>query len=154
MSTPSAASTSLAPDAELAPRLPCFTTGTPAAAATMEAIDEMLSTAPYGSPPVPTMSSAIGSTGSFSALASTASRKPTISSTVSPFARRATSIPASWAEVASPAITSPMAHSASPMDRSRPSTSADRMLGQVCSVGMGRILTRTARLAARKRIGR
>ncbi len=43
---PSAARTSDAPDAELAPRLPCLTTGIPEAAAITDAIEEMLSTAP------------------------------------------------------------------------------------------------------------
>ena len=62
-SSPSAASTSEEPDAELAARLPCLMTGTPDAAATIEAIVETF-TVPNRSPPVPTMSSAIGSTGS------------------------------------------------------------------------------------------
>ena len=49
------ASTSLEPDAELAALLPCLTTFAPAAAATTEAIVEML-TVLNRSPPVPTMS--------------------------------------------------------------------------------------------------
>ena len=55
--TPSACSTSEAPDFDDSARLPCLATGTPAAATTIEAAVEMLSvSAP--SPPVPTMSMA------------------------------------------------------------------------------------------------
>jgi hypothetical protein len=64
-------------------------TGTPVAATTIDAIVETL-TVPKRSPPVPTMSTAMDGTGSGTACARTASRNPTISSTVSPLARRAT----------------------------------------------------------------
>ena len=120
-----------------------------------EAIEEMFSTAPYGSPPVPTMSSTMGSTASGWESASTASRKPTISSTVSPLTRNATSSPAIWADVASPAITERIAQDASSIERSRPSTRVPRMLAQLCSRVMtgnssdatatGRVNAKTAR---------
>ena len=55
--TPSASSTSAAPQAEDAARLPCLTTRAPAAAATTAAIVEML-TVLDRSPPEPTMSTA------------------------------------------------------------------------------------------------
>ena len=97
------------PDAELAALLPCLTTGTPDAAATTAAIVEML-TVPKRSPPVPTMSSTSGSTGSGSAASRIASRKPTISSTVSPLARRATRNPASCEGVAAPDMIWRIAH--------------------------------------------
>jgi hypothetical protein len=45
-STPSAVSTSDAPEDELAARFPCLTTGTPADAAMTDATEEMFSTAP------------------------------------------------------------------------------------------------------------
>ena len=55
MRTPSASRVSAPPDSDDAARLPCFTTGTPAAATTMDAIVERLTVfAP--SPPVPTTS--------------------------------------------------------------------------------------------------
>ena len=60
-------STSEAPEAELAARLPCLTTGTPDAAATIAAMVETF-TVPKRSPPVPTMSSDVGSTRSGSGV--------------------------------------------------------------------------------------
>ena len=68
-------------------------------AATIDAIVDTF-TVPKRSPPVPTMSSAIGSTASGSACSRMASRKPTISSTVSPLTRSATRNPASCASPA------------------------------------------------------
>ncbi len=129
--TPSTESTSDAPDEELAARLPCLTTGTPAAAAITDAADEMFRTAPKGSPPVPTMSSARESTSSGTAFSRTASRKPTISSTVSPLNRRATRSPAICADVAAPLTTSRMAQVDSATDRSFPSSIELSTEGQV-----------------------
>ena len=134
-STPSAASTSEEPDAEEAARLPCFTTWAPAAAATIDDMVETL-TVPKRSPPVPTMSRAIGSTASGWAFARMASRNPTISSTVSPLARKATRKAPSCDGVARPAMTSSMAQEASAMERSAPASSCVRTAGQVSSVGM------------------
>ena len=57
MATPSASSTSAAPLADDAARLPCLTTGTPAAATTTAAIVEMFTVCAW-SPPVPTTSTA------------------------------------------------------------------------------------------------
>ena len=54
--TPNASSTSAAPDFEDAARFPCFATGIPAAAITMEEVVEMLKELDP-SPPVPTISS-------------------------------------------------------------------------------------------------
>ena len=59
---PSPSRTSAEPQEEEAARLPCLTTGTPAPAATIAAIVEML-TVRERSPPVPTMSTARPSTG-------------------------------------------------------------------------------------------
>ena len=56
MLTPSASSTSAAPDLEEAALFPCFATGTPPAAMTSEAVVEMLKELDP-SPPVPTISS-------------------------------------------------------------------------------------------------
>ena len=136
-SRPRAASTSDDPDDELAARLPCLITGTPDAAATTDAMVDTF-TVPNRSPPVPTMSSAIGSTGSGTACSSTASRKPTISSTVSPFTRSAMRNPASCAWVTVPVMTCSMHHAASDTLRSSPSSSEEMMVGQVCSAGMHR----------------
>ena len=55
ITTPSASSTSAAPHADEAARLPCLTIGTPAEAATMVAIVETF-TVCAPSPPVPTRS--------------------------------------------------------------------------------------------------
>ncbi|BBX96906.1 hypothetical protein MLAC_22000 [Mycobacterium lacus] len=55
MRTPSASSVSAPPDSDDAARLPCLTTGTPAAATTIAAMVDRL-TVLTPSPPVPTMS--------------------------------------------------------------------------------------------------
>ena len=86
--TPSASSTSAEPEEEDAARLPCLTTRTPAAAATIAAIVEML-TVWARSPPVPTMSRLGPATSIRLAWASIVSARPRISSTVSPLARSA-----------------------------------------------------------------
>ncbi len=128
-SSPRAASTSLEPDFDELARLPCLTTGTPAAAMTIAAIVETF-TVPTTSPPVPTMSSAIGSTSNGTAASRIASRKPTTSSTVSPFARSATAKAAICAAVARPWTISSMAHVDCLIERSSRAMSALMTAGQ------------------------
>ena len=90
-STPSASSTSALPHALDAARLPCLATGTPQPATMNAAAVEMLIVCAL-SPPVPTMSSTIGSPCSTRTLRSRIARAaPTTSSTVSPFAASAAS---------------------------------------------------------------
>ena len=82
--TPSASRTSAAPDLEDAARLPCFATGTPAAAMTMEAVVEILKEfAP--SPPVPTISSTSILWSSLTQWERIPAADAVISSIVSPF---------------------------------------------------------------------
>ena len=82
--TPSASSTSAAPDLEDAARLPCFATGTPAAAMTMDAVVEILKElAP--SPPVPTISSTFILWSSLTQWERIPAADAVISSIVSPF---------------------------------------------------------------------
>ena len=85
--TPSACSTSAAPDFDDSARLPCLATGTPAPATMKAAQVEMLNE-PEASPPVPTTS--IASAGAFtpSILARMVVTAPVISSTVSPRTRK------------------------------------------------------------------
>ncbi len=132
MRTPSASSTSAAPDFDDAARLPCLTTGVPAAATTSAVIVEML-TDPDRSPPVPTMSTVRTSSSTRRACASMARAIPAISAAVSPLARNATANPAICAGVASPDITWSMAHAVPSSDRSVRSMRALRTEGQVCS---------------------
>ena len=82
--TPSASRQSAAPDLELAARLPCLATGTPAAEITMDAVVEILKEL-EPSPPVPTISSASTSAPSFLPNFRISSAEPVISSMVSPF---------------------------------------------------------------------
>ena len=84
------------------------------------------------SPPVPTTSSSRPGTEIGLAAASIASAMPETSSTVSPLARSATTKPATWAGVASPAKTWPIAQRACSPVRSWPATSVVRTSGQVC----------------------
>ena len=81
--TPSAVSTSEAPESDDTARLPCLATGTPAPE-TMKAAQVETLTEPEPSPPVPTTS--IASAGAFtrSILLRIADTAPVISSTVSP----------------------------------------------------------------------
>ncbi len=105
MTTPSASSTSAAPDADEAARLPCLTIATPAAAATIVAIvDTLTDCAP--SPPVPTRSVTWPAMVIGVACASIDAARPDISAAVSPLARRATPNPAIWAGVAAPSMIS------------------------------------------------
>ncbi|MMZ60154.1 hypothetical protein D1872_222290 [compost metagenome] len=111
--TPSASSTSALPLLLDTARLPCLATRTPPAAATSAAAVEMLNVPPP-SPPVPHVSSSpsphISSRIAFSRIVST---NPTISSTVSPFIRRAVKKPAICIGCASPSIISLIASRAS-----------------------------------------
>src|ERR1700722_9473797 len=84
--TPSAASTSAAPDFDDNARLPCLATGTPAPATISAAQVEMLNE-PEASPPVPTTSMAPGGACTRTILARMAVTAPVISSTVSPRTR-------------------------------------------------------------------
>ena len=86
--TPSAASTSAAPERDDSARLPCLATGTPAPATMSAAQVEMLNE-PEASPPVPTTSMASGGAATRSILARMAETAPVISSTVSPRTRSA-----------------------------------------------------------------
>ena len=86
--TPSAPSTSAAPERDDRARLPCFATGTPAPATMKAAQVEMLKE-PDASPPVPTTSIASGGASTLSILARMAVTAPVISST----SRRARAAP-------------------------------------------------------------
>ena len=104
-----------------AARLPCFATGTPAPATTKAAAVEMLKvSAP--SPPVPQVSTARGSgQGSWRARARAARAAATISPTVSPLVRSATSSAAHSRSDPPPSMISPKAASSSGAGTSRPS---------------------------------
>src|SRR6266508_3465928 len=110
--TPSASSTSALPQALEAARLPCFATRPPAPAVTSAASVEMLMLFER-SPPVPTTSIAPSSTCTRTAFARRADANPATSSGVSPRMLRAASSAPSCAGVASPAMTEPIADSAS-----------------------------------------
>ena len=114
--TPSAASTSAAPDFDDSARLPCLATGTPAPATINAAQVEMLNE-PDASPPVPTTSMASGGAWTRSILERMAVTAPVISSTVSPRTRNAMSSAPICDGVASPDIICSNAAAAS----SRPS---------------------------------
>ena len=101
--TPSAASTSAAPERDDSARLPCLATGTPAPATISAAQVEMLNE-PEASPPVPTTSMASGGAATRSILARIAETAPVISSTVSPRTRSAISSAPICEGVASPDI--------------------------------------------------
>src|SRR5216684_4130587 len=99
--TPSCSRTSAEPHRDEAARLPCLATFTPHAAATIAANVEMLKVA-RPSPPVPHVSRRSPSTSIGVARARAVRANPVISSTVSPFIRKATMKPAIWMGVASP----------------------------------------------------
>ena len=103
MLTPSAVSTSAAPEREDKARLPCLATGTPAPATISAAQVEMLNE-PEASPPVPTTSTAFGGAATRSILARMTDTAPVISSTVSPRTRSAMSSAPICEGVASPDI--------------------------------------------------
>src|SRR5260370_19389763 len=111
--TPSCSSTSAEPHSDDAARLPCLATLTPHAAATIAASVEMLKVA-RPSPPVPHVSSRSPSTSIGVAIARAVRANPVISSTVSPFMRRATMKPAIGIGVASTRMIVSNAAAASP----------------------------------------
>ena len=122
------------PHIELAARLPCLTTGTPAEAATMAAIVEMF-TVLARSPPEPTTSTASWGSPVGVAMASMPSANDLISETVSPLARSATMNPASCAGLAFPARISAIAQSVSGAGKSSPWINRVSRSGQVNSMG-------------------
>ena len=130
MFTPSTSRVSAVPACEDAAREPCLTTFAPAAAATSAAMVETL-TVLARSPPVPTTSTASRSRVTCTALSSIAELRPSISSAVSPFARRATSSAASCTSLARPERISLSAHCAASASRPSRRTSPVRMSGQV-----------------------
>ena len=101
--TPSAASTSAAPERDDSARLPCLATGTPAPA-TMSAAQVEILYEPEASPPVPTTSMASGGAATRSILLRMVVTAPVISSTVSPRTRSAMRSAPICDGVASPAI--------------------------------------------------
>ena len=131
-STPRASSRSAEPQLDEAARLPCLHTGTPAPATTKLASVETLIVW-LRSPPVPTMSTAWSrrpaGSGTSSAASSMAASRPVSSSTDSPFIRRATTKPASWAGVAAPSRISASAAWACSAVRSWPATSGPSTAG-------------------------
>src|ERR1700756_681190 len=117
--TPSAASTSAAPQRDDSARLPCLATGTPAPA-TMKAAQVETLTEPEPSPPVPTMSTASAGAVTRSILERIADTAPVISSTVSPRTRSAINSPPICEGVASPDIMLSKAEAASSRDSEAP----------------------------------
>src|SRR3954464_3306463 len=120
---PSASSRSAEPHADDAARLPCLTTRAPAAATTTAAIVEML-TVCARSPPLPQVSTTGPATCNGGACSSIASARPSTSSSVSPFARRAVTNPASCTGLASPVIASLIAHRVAALSSDSPRNNA------------------------------
>ena len=118
-------------------RLPCLATGTPAAATTRDAAVEMLNV-PLPSPPVPTRSIVPAGASTRTTRSRIAPAKPASSSVVSPRIRSATRSAASWAGVASPSMTEPIAARASSMVSVRPSTTAASAARTVSLIGRPR----------------
>ncbi|ANH28648.1 hypothetical protein AFC81_17095 [Mycobacterium avium subsp. paratuberculosis] len=113
------------PESDDAARLPCLTTGTPAAAATIAAIVDRLRVL-TPSPPVPTMStvsSRIAPAGNGSAWFSITSASSMTSAEVGTFTCIATAKAAIWAGLASPVMIWSMAQAACPRARSSPPVS-------------------------------
>jgi len=121
MSTPRASSTSAEPHLLLTARLPCFTTGAPAPAATIAAAVLMLNVnAP--SPPVPQVSTRVPSTRGeiVTACSSRTLQNAAISSGVSPLSLRAARKAPAWAAVAPPVARRPIACRAISGERALP----------------------------------
>src|SRR5215210_3297712 len=117
MRTPSASSRSAEPDSPVAERLPCLATEHPAPAAISAAVVETLKVG--RPPPVP----AVSTRSSMPAWTGVAKRRmvrasPTISSTVSPLVRSATSTPAVSTSEALPSMISASTAEVSSTDRS------------------------------------
>ena len=123
--TPNAASTSAAPHFDERARLPCFATGTPQPATTRAAPVDILNV-PAPSPPVPTMSMASSGACTRRARARRTRTAPVISSTDSPRTRIAISRPPICAGVASPAMITEKACSASSAESAAPVASLAR----------------------------
>ena len=117
--TPNTSSISEEPVLPEADREPCFRTGTPLAAATIEAM-ELIFTVPTRSPPVPTISTASLPVSSRSAFSSITSTRPESSSTVSPFERSAIMKAPICPSEASPAMICLMAQLAPSRERFSP----------------------------------
>ncbi|BBY76658.1 hypothetical protein MPRF_35570 [Mycolicibacterium parafortuitum] len=119
MRTPSASRVSAPPDSDDAARFPCLTTGTPAAATTIEAIvDRFTVFAP--SPPVPTMSTVdvpMVSVGTRRACLSMMSAISVTSPEVGRFIFIATANAEIWAGVAVPLMIWSIAHAVCPGSR-------------------------------------
>src|SRR5581483_4540990 len=135
ITTPSASSTSAAPQADDAARFPCLTIRAPAAAATIVAIVDTL-TVRAPSPPVPTRSTTCPGTWIGVACDSIALARPDSSATDAPFIRSAIAKPAICADVAAPSMISPMAHSVSSAVSDSPRVRAPRRAGQVVLISI------------------
>src|SRR5918993_1083511 len=132
--TPRASSTSALPQRLETDRLPCFATGTPQAATTMAAADEMLNV-PDRSPPVPHVSNTSHPcVSNRTACRRIVSARPTISSGRSPFIARATRNAAVTAGVAPPDMISDIASAASAVVRSSRAVSFWRMAVNISEV--------------------
>src|SRR3954447_10018155 len=121
--TPSASSRSAEPDSPVAERLPCLATAQPAPVAISAAVVDTLNVG--RPPPVPAVSisaSRLACTGTANARMVRA--RPSISSTVSPFVRKATSTPAVSISDALPSMISASTAAVSAADRSRRDVSA------------------------------
>src|SRR5689334_946103 len=136
ITTPRASSTSAAPHADEAARLPCLIIRAPAAAATIVPIVEMLTVCAW-SPPVPTRSVSSPGTVMGVACASIDRASPVISATDTPLIRSATPKPAIWDGVATPSMISFMAHSLSWAVSESPRMSAAKSAGQVVRASIG-----------------
>ena len=131
--TPSASKTSALPERLEIERLPCFATGTPHAATTIAAHDEMLNV-PDRSPPVPHVSNTrLKGREIWTACARIARARPTISSGRSPFMARPTRKAAMWASSARPSITSTIAAAASSLERSSRLTSCSMIRANIAT---------------------
>ncbi len=112
---------------------------------------------PEWSPPVPTMSTTLSPTSTVTAASSMASTIPVISSLVSPLARSPVTREAIWAEVARPAITSPMAARAASRLSDSPVTIAPSVAAQSkefsTPVTPGRLTQPSARMRRPTRSG-
>src|SRR5581483_35247 len=117
--TPSALSTSAAPDFDDSARLPCLATGTPAPATISAAHVETLYE-PDASPPVPTTSMASGGAATLCIFERIVVTAPVISSTVSPRTRSPIKRPPICEGVASPDIMRSNARDASSRDSIAP----------------------------------
>ena len=123
--------------------MPCLTIGTPAAAATIVAMVEML-TVCVPSPPVPTRSVTGPGMEIGVACASIDAASPDISAAVSPLARSATPNPAIWAGVAAPSMISFIAQAACSAVSACLPMSARISAGQL-GVSIGQYLSETTR---------